>query len=183
MELEPGSDNLDWEDCDDAQSANQSSTEVHISAYREQGSLWSWTRDLESVPGFSPNERTIHGLECYQYSSPTVDPVVSKVELNASRLRNWLGAKLPSKNKEQPCAGYRILQFDADTIADVPMKSEDYQAINEAFGLPPVGIHLATEKQGAYGMFLQDDDSVGMNKGRCVRDRKSYTNIAFSICS
>lgn len=144
-----------------APSDDQPSLDLQTSKYREQGSLWAWTRDLESTPNFTPNGRIIRGLECYQYASPTVDPVISQVELKAEELRNWLNARTPVQNDERPRGGYKILQFDLNMGVDVPMNREDYLAMNEAFCLPPISLHLSTKKQGASGMFVQDDDSVG----------------------
>lgn len=155
---------------------NQLSPKVQNSALRAHGSLWTWTANLEDVSVFTPNERKIRGFECYQYASPTADPVVSQVELNEWSLRNWLDSKTPLINEEQPCGGYKILQFDANTSEDVPMKEEDYIAMNEAFGLPPVGLHISTQKQGACGMFHNDDDSFGINHVLAPFDIAILTN-------
>jgi hypothetical protein len=187
MEVRPS---FEYPDSAGTHLANQSAYEVQISAYRAQGSLWTWTSNvedwtsnLEDVSEFNPNERKVRGLECYQYASPTADPVVSQVELDESRLRNWLDSKIPLKNDQQPCAGYKILQFDANTSGDIPMKREDYVAINEAFGLPPVGLHRSTKKQGACGMFRQDDDTFGIYHVKMQSIRYYLANKLFSVCS
>jgi len=153
-----------------AQSADQPQPppppEFSLSRYREQGSLWAWSA-RPYAPRFSPIKGTIRGLSCYQYTPAGTDPVISNVKLEESGIGPWLDATVPLNEGNEPCAGYKILQIeDARFPEHIAMKSETFMAITQAFGLPPVELHVSSKLQGGCGMFLQEDGSFGMNQIR-----------------
>ena len=148
-------------------------SDLPISSYREQGLLWAWTARRRN-PVFSPMEGAIRGLSCYQYTPDRADPVISNVELKESEVEHWLGTIAPSENGREPCGGYKILQFDAEVSAGfIGMKSDTFEAVNKAFGLPPVELHASSAGQGGCGMFREEDGSFGKNASFWSRDRQT----------
>lgn len=141
-----------------AQRQPQPSSDFSLSSYREQGSLWAWSEYYHGVKFLSVDWK-IHGLSCYQYRPPELDPVITNTTLEESGLQAWLDELSPLNNGTHACGGYQIVQIDTPKHGPIQMKSETFEVITKAFVLPPVELHFQSGRAGGCGMFVQDDGS------------------------
>jgi len=160
----------DDEAVDQAQRQPRTPPGFPISSCQEQGSLWAWSTYQED-PVFVPVNGEIRGLSCYQYGPPHLDPVITNTRLEESRLQAWLGALSPLNDRTQPCGGYQILQINYLNYDIIPMKSETFEVIIKAFDLPPVELHLQSERAGGCGMFLKYDRSFSKRSSSDARTK------------
>lgn len=107
-------------------------------------------------------EGVSRGLSFYRYSSSAIEDHISVVELEEDGVEAWLKTPAPAKNGKTPSEGYKILQIIGGQVNHVPMKYETFLAVTKAFRLPPVELNGTTHRQGACGVFPQEDGSFGV---------------------
>jgi hypothetical protein len=133
-----------------------------IDEYRQRGTLWTWPTNENSAE-FKENKNSIHILECWKYDFEAelhLSPIMECKEIKEDEIKAWVNTETPINEGLRPAVGYKILQVDDPLSLTVPLKSETYQALIEGFKLPAVELHNWSGKQGACGVFKEDDGSI-----------------------
>ncbi len=132
----------------------------------DNGSMWHWPTPTQK-PFFReivPNgtDDTIRGLTCWKWDDNSNNLPITEVRvLQQKQVAGWLEEPVPVRNGVPPAVGFRLLQTHQLSLAKFPLNYETYEKVRAAFQLPPVERHQPSRRQGASGLFEQEDGSYG----------------------
>lgn len=127
--------------------------------------LWDWsefrTPKIEHDKAFD-----VAVIECWKYDDDEgtrkIVPM-SRYEVrgfHSEAINSWVKEPAPICDGQQPSSGFKIIVMPCfGGVA--PLTDEQEQSLNAAFGFPNFQNHYGSAFLGAYGMFLQSDNSYG----------------------